>query len=276
MLKLLFACALATTTLLAQGADAKLLPRMKPLPAGEIHTLSCPPQQPRCAEGQFQPRRVQIEAFEMAETELTFAQWDACVADGGCSNPPSDWAYKNRPVHPPCVVGRPCQHPFDQGWGRGQRPVIHVSWEDVQDYLKWLNAKTGSNYRLPTSEEWEYAALAGTSTRYPWGQKLGKNNANCAECGSRWDDRQTAQVASFKPNPWGLHDLIGNVAEWVSNCIPLDSNGSPGCRAYLYRGGAWSYPSVAMDPRLIRNHQGEYRDLMLGFRLARTPNGLKP
>jgi formylglycine-generating enzyme required for sulfatase activity len=255
----------------AFGAENSPAPTMKGITAGKIEALTCSEGKAICPEHELMVRIVEVPAFQMAETEVTFAQWDECIKDGGCAEEASGWAYKNRPVHPPCVEGKACRFPFDEGWGRDQHPVIHVSWNDIQKYLQWLNTKTASNYRLPSSEEWEYAALAGASTTYDWGDELGKNKANCEECGSKWDNKQTAPVASFKPNRFGLHDMNGNVSEWVSNCFPTREKGSQSCMTYMYRGGAWSYPAEATDPRLYGDAYGEFRANFLGFRLARTP-----
>jgi len=149
--------------LLAHGALAAtpILPTMMKIPQGKVRTDECPVGKSVCSELVFTPRVVRIPAFEMAATEVTFDEWDACVQDNACEAPVSEWAYENRPVAPPCVEGAVCQYPADEGWGRGKRPVIHVSVEDVQRYLGWLNTKTGDHYRLPTSAEWQYAALAG-------------------------------------------------------------------------------------------------------------------
>ena len=110
--------------------------------------------------------RVRIKAFLLGKTEVTFAQWDACVAAGGCRRKPDD-----------------------EGWGRGNRPVINVSWEDItEQFIPWLNKTTGKRYRLPTEAEWEYAARAGSESKYSWGNSIGRNKANCYNCGSRWDE----------------------------------------------------------------------------------------
>ena len=113
--------------------------------------------------------------------EVTFAEWDACVAAGGCR-----------------------RRPHDAGWGRGWQPVINVSWADAQQYVAWLSRRTGKRYRLLTEAEWEYAARAGTDARYWWGNHAGRGDANCADCGSKWDGRQAAPVGRFAPNPFGL------------------------------------------------------------------------
>lgn len=104
--------------------------------------------------------------------------------------------------------------PSDTGWGRGKRPVINVSWQDAVDFTAWISQKTGKKFRLPSEAEWEYAARGGSSGRFPWGDDLGKNRANCQVCGSKWDGRMTAPVGSFAANGFGLYDMIGNVYEW--------------------------------------------------------------
>ena len=179
-------------------------------------------------------------SFRMGKYEVTFAQWDACVADGGC-------------------VGH---MPDDEGWGRGNRPVINVSWDDVQGFIDWLNAKTGGNFRLPTDAEWVYAARAGSTTKFSWGNRIGRNQANCDGCGSRWDDDRTAPVGSFPANVWGLHDMHGNVYEWTQDCEKFSDGFCPA------QGGSWDYSPVFMrfpsrigHPRLSRSNEG-------GFRLA--------
>ena len=168
---------------------------------------------------------VTIAPFEMGKYEVTFSQWDACVADGGCSHVPDD-----------------------EGWGRGNRPVINVSWDDVQGFIAWLNTKTGGGYRLPTESEWEYAARAGSESKYSWGNELGSNRANCDKeyCGDRWE--KTAPVGAFASNAWGLHDMHGNVWEWVEDCWNDSYVGAPGdgsawrsgsCSQRVIRGGSW-------------------------------------
>ena len=107
--------------------------------------------------------------------------------------------------------------PDDNGWGRGKRPVINVSWQDAVDFATWLSKKNKRTFRLPTEAEWEYAAKAGTSTPYWWGHKLLPGMAVCNACGSDWDGKSTAPVGSTKPNPWGVYDMNGNVWEWVES-----------------------------------------------------------
>ena len=145
-----------------------------------------------------------------------------------------------------------CELPEDGDWGRGRRPVINVSWEEAKAYTAWLSAQTGQRYRLPTDAEWEYAARAGTTTKFWWGDEIGRGHANCADCNSLWDGEKTARTGKFPPNPFGLHDTAGNVFEWVEDCwhdsykdAPKD--GSPlqkeGCGKRVIRGGGWSFPA---------------------------------
>ena len=165
-----------------------------------------------CDNDEKPVHRVHIEQpFAMSKYEVTFAQWDACVLGGGCGG----------------------YRPDDRGWGRGNRPVIKVSWDDAQLYVKWLSEQTGHAYRLPTEAEWEYAARAGTTTAYSWGNEVGRNFANCGACGSQWDNDRTAPVGSFVPNAFGLHDMHGNVWEWIEDCWNKGYSGAP------RDGGSW-------------------------------------
>jgi formylglycine-generating enzyme required for sulfatase activity len=183
-----------------------------------------------------------------------------------------------------CEGGRQPERPGDEGWDRGRRPAINVSWRDAACYAAWLTKKRGFNdehrYRLPTEAEWEYAARAGTTTRYWWGDKVGKNNANCAGCGSQWDDKQTAPVGSFQPNGFGLHDMLRNVWEWVEDCWHESYEGAPAngsawgeqqggdCTRRVIRGGSWyAVPGVVRSAYRLGGTPG-YRGGIVGFRLA--------
>ena len=112
----------------------------------------------------------------------------------------------------------------DEGWSRGRRPVINVSWNDAQEYVSWLSRQTGQSYRLLSEAEWEYVVRAGSSTAYSWGNDIGPNRANCRDweglgtCGDRWE--YTAPVGSFQANAFGVHDMHGNVFDWVAQAFP--------------------------------------------------------
>jgi formylglycine-generating enzyme required for sulfatase activity len=166
-------------------------------------------------------------------------------------------------------------------------PVVCISWQDAKAYIEWLNKKTMSltnsandgPYRLPSEAEWEYAARAGTRTARWWGDSIGRNNANCARCGSRWDQRQTAPVGSFPPNPFGLYDILGNVTQWTEDCwnesytdAPIDA--APwikgNCQRRLARGGDWAgFPWVVRSATRFGLF-AEHRLNLTGFRVAKT------
>ncbi len=171
-----------------------------------------------------------------------------------------------------------CDMPDDEDWGRGDNPVVNVSWQDAKAYTEWLSKKTRKRYRLPSDAEWEYAARAGTATKYWWGDETGIARANCEGCNSLWDGAQISPVGKFSANPLGLHDTAGNVFEWVADCYhdsfaEAPADGSPlektGCGKRVIRGGAWSFP-----PKEIRS-ANRWRDFPTrrsddtGFRVAR-------
>ena len=190
---------------------------------------------------------------------VTFDEWDACVSDGGCGG----------------------YRPGDKGWGRGTRPVINVSWEDAQMYVKWLSWKTGKGYRLLSESEWEYVSRAGTRTRYWWGDVIGQSRANCNECGSRWDNKRTAPVGSFSANKFGLYDVHGNVQEWVEDCWNDSYDGAPedgsawvsedcDCYRRVLRGGSWHFRPRNLRSALRIRNSSFTRGNYAGFRVART------
>jgi len=146
---------------------------------------------------------VTVREFFIARHETTFAAYDAFAK----------------------ATGRPL--PDDAGWGRGSRPVVNVSWDDARAFAAWLSQKSRRTFRLPSEAEWEYAARAGTDSAYWWGNAIGSGNANCASCGSRWDNTSTAPVGAFAPNGFGLYDMLGNVYEWVEDSGHDSYRGAP-------------------------------------------------
>jgi formylglycine-generating enzyme required for sulfatase activity len=148
-----------------------------------------------------------------------------------------------------------------------------MSWHNAVAYAQWLSQKTGKRFRLPTEAEWEYAARAGTTTAYYWGEGIGNNNANCDGCGSRWDDKQTAPVGSFKPNAFGLFDMLGNVYEWTCSEYKASYDGSEqkcavSASKYPLRGGSWNYgPGGGRAANRVHTYPGN-RGNYIGFRLA--------
>ena len=209
-----------------------------PVMASENNTLNPVKACPVC------PEMVSIPGknFAVGKYAVTFDDWEACVAGGGCGG----------------------YVPSDNGWGRGKRPVVNVSWDDAQAYLRWLSDKSGKAYRLPTEEEWEAAALAGATTQYYWGNDVGRNNANCDGCGSEWDNRRTAPVGSFKPNAFGLHDMMGNVWQWTDTCRKGN------CAKRFLCGGSWNHRPQDMRAGMCNWFDTNKRMRYLGFRPAVT------
>ena len=179
-------------------------------------------------------------------------------------------------------TGRPL--PDDGGWGRQDRPVINVTWQDAQDYAKWLSAQTGATYRLPFENEWEWAAGSGKGTTYPWGNDFKQEMANCRNCSEASKERKTVPTRSYPPKHFGYHDMIGNVWEWVQDCWNECFKGAPEtqaarsfsgrCGNYTIRGGAWNSPlrQVTVTARLgiWANTKSNY----IGFRLVKDPFNL--
>ncbi|WP_286239640.1 SUMF1/EgtB/PvdO family nonheme iron enzyme [Neptuniibacter halophilus] len=191
--------------------------------------------------------------FALSRFEVTFAEYDRFAEA------------TNRPL------------PDDEGWGRGNRPVVNVSWRDAVAYASWLKNETGHPYRLPSEAEWEYAARAGNLTTYWWGNELKPGMANCAGCGSEWDGKQTAPVGSFPANTWGLHDMTGNVEEWVADCYednynlaPLDGSAyrKRACAHRVMRGGSWFEIDRLIRPASRYRHPVDSKRNSWGFRVA--------
>lgn len=240
--------------LAAESAPGKVLePKMIPLPAGQ-YLMGSPTDENDRSWWEPGPRTVKVAAFELAEHEVTFAEWDACVADGGC-------------VH----------RPDDNGWGRGTRPVINVNLADIEQYLAWLNRKTGQRYRLPTDAEWEYAARAGTTTPFHTGACLSTEKANykgylaMKGCPEGQHREKTVPVKSFAANAWGFYDMHGNVAERTGECwLARDKpKAQPDCKIRAIRGGSWNYSENEARSGYLEPQPAELRYITIGFRLAR-------
>ena len=223
--------------------DCPDCPELVVIPASEFWMGSPTSEEGRYADEGPQ-REVRVERFALGRYEVTFEEYERFAVARG-------------------------RDP------RG-RPVINVSWEDAMAYAAWLSG-TGFRYRLPSEAEWEYAARAGTETRYSWGNAIGRNRANCTGCGSRWGE--TVPVGSFAANAWGLHDMHGNVSEWVEDCwqdnywgVPSDGRAwtSGGDCSRVARGGSWNhFPRLLRAANRIRLDAG-YRNDSVGFRVART------
>ncbi len=251
------------------GNDCEICPPMVVIPAGSFF-MGSPNAEPGRDKDEGPRREVAIAPFALSRTEITFEQWDACVADGFCRT----------------IID-------DNGWGRGRQPVINVSWNDItggtnarRGFIAWMNSKVrGTPYRLPTEAEWEYAARAGTSQAYAWGPQdpicktRAQNNANFGR--DRCFNRALA-VGIFRPNGWGLYDMHGNVWEWVQDCWHASYRGAPSdgtawmrlgegvCSEAVVRGGGWIDAAPALRAASRKDMPRSYRYTHLGFRLARN------
>ena len=245
--------------------DCEDCPEMVVVPAGSYEMGSPSSEEGRSGD-EGPVHRVSIaELFAVGVHEVTFREWDACRRAGGCSH-----------------------NPGDRGWGRGDRPVINVSWKDAREYVGWLSRKTGAEYRLLSESEWEYVARAGTSGPFHFGSTISPGQANYDGSyvyGSGRKGRyrkRTEPAGSFPPNAFGLHDVHGNVREWVEDCWHGSYRGAPSngsawtgsgdCGKRVLRGGSW-YD----EPRLLRSAlrfgvTTGFRSRYAGFRVARTLN----
>ena len=237
--------------------DCDECPEMVVVPAGSF-MMGSPSREIGRDDDEGPQHEVTIrKPFAVGKYEVTFREWDACLADAGCGG----------------------YRPDNGGWGGGSLPVIFLRWNNAQDYTRWLSQKTGWEYRLLSEAEWEYAARAGTTTPYYWGEDVGWANANCADCGSRWGNKQTAPVGSFPANAFGLHDMAGNVSEWVEDCWNDSYDGAPSngdawttgnCRKRVYRGASLYQEKKHARSANRRTSWLSNRYLTWGVRVART------
>jgi formylglycine-generating enzyme required for sulfatase activity len=195
--------------------------------------------------------------FAIGRREVTFTQWDKCVAAGGCKYSPPDPA-----------------------WGRGDRPVTNVSWDDAKQFVAWLAKTTGKPYRLPTEAEWEYAARGGSTTPFWWGKEVETGRAQCADCGVSETGRP-AVVGSFRPNAFGLYDTAGNAAELVDDCWNPSYRGAPNdgsawmsgdCSLHVLRGGSFADKAARVTSASRFRYDEDVRYYANGFRVARDVN----
>lgn len=235
---------------------ARTCPHMTLIPRGAF-MMGSPQGEERRSDDEGPRHEVTIGTrFAMSTYPVTVAEWHDCVRVGGC------------PVLP------------DDGFSGDDRPVVNVSWDEALHYARWLSMMTGGAYRLPSEAEWEYAARGGRDTKFAWGDEVGTNNANCIGCGSRWDNKSTSPVGSFKPNGFGLYDLQGNIWQWTLDCYRDSYVGAPAdgtareieCpqARRVVRGGGWdSYTYNIRTANRDRISTGN-RLNDLGFRLVRS------
>ncbi|OQA32944.1 MAG: Serine/threonine-protein kinase pkn1 [Betaproteobacteria bacterium ADurb.Bin341] len=245
--------------------DIPIAPELLIIPAGRF-LMGSPESEAERRENEGPQHEVVIRRFAIGKFAVTFDEYDAyCRATG---NP----------------------LPEDEGWGRGRRPVINVSWEDAQGYIQWLNhearAELGDQYyRLPTEAEWEYVCRAGTTTPFFTGETISTDQANfdgnySYGSGSKGRSlKATVEVGSYPPNPWGLYDMLGNTWEWVEDRFHDNYRGAPTdgsaweigkTENRVLRGGSWdSIPGCVRSAYRNMNAQGSCCSFD-GFRIART------
>lgn len=195
--------------------------------------------------------QVCLRTFKLGKTEVTFSQYDRFAK----------------------ATGR--ELPNDEGWGRGNRPVININWQDAKAFAQWASEQTGLVLRLPSEAEWEYAARAGSTTKYSWGDSI---NCDQARYGY-WDcnSRSTMPVGSYQANAFGIFDMHGNVWEFIEDCwhnnyqgAPTDGSArsQPQCYYRVVRGGSWNDSPGARRAAFRNRSAAVYRFNFLGFRLA--------
>ena len=266
----LLAWAVAATSGLAAPArqageifrDCPDCPEMVVIPSGSF-VMGSPASEAGRHDDEGPQRPMSLPSFALGKYPVTFAQWDACVVEGGCKG-----------------------YPLDMGWGRESRPVINVSWEDAQAYIRWLNGKirpasakstkSDGPYRLPSEAEWEYAARAGTTTRFWCGDSEDCLADAAVYCFN--SDGMTQPVGSKAANPFGLFDMLGNVWQLTADCYgdyriaPKDgrpSQGDGGCLRVV-RGGSWDYFPWDLRSAARGKASSDLRGSLLGFRLVRN------
>jgi formylglycine-generating enzyme required for sulfatase activity len=198
------------------------------------------------------PHPVRIQPFALGRYPVTVGEWSQCVAAKACTL---------------VLQGDPAS------------PARNLSWSDAQQYADWLSRSTGQPYRLPSEAEWEYAARAGTATRYWWGDRLTPRMANCKGCGDPYDQRQPLKVGSFQANAFGLFDMAGGVAQWVADCWTGDYQGAPSdgsarthsnCRENVLRGGSWRSDASYVRAASRASYDTNVRSPAHGMRVARN------
>jgi formylglycine-generating enzyme required for sulfatase activity len=203
------------------------------------------------------PHHVEVRSFAIGRAPVAVAEWKACMKAGSCNFMPRMRVADDR------------------------TPVHNLSWDDTAQFIGWLSRISGHHYRLPTEAEWEYAARGGTTTRYWWGESVGVALANCADCGGKQNTHGPLPVDALKPNPFGLLDILGGVAQWAEDCWFPNYHGAPtdgsareakGCAKRVLRGGGFRDNREQITVTARANYDSSVRYILNGFRVARDEN----
>lgn len=250
---------------IADGAvfrDCDACPQMRAFSAGGSFAMGAPGDEFSRDDAETPQVSVTLaRPFAIGVYEVTYDEWNACLADDGCRN----------------------YEPPDMGWGQGQRPVVNISYEDAKSFVSWLSRKTGERYRLPSEAEWEYAARAGSAEPFTFGDLITTAQANYngqypyknASQGSFRS--KTTAVGAFAPNAFGLYDVHGNVWEWTEDCWRPSHRGAPqdgspvggACSSRALKGGAWNAGAWRLRSGHRKAAGDDVRDFDTGFRVAR-------
>lgn len=200
------------------------------------------------------PHKITINKdFAIGKYEITFDQYDAYAKETGQTLPD------------------------DEGWGRGNYPVINVSMADAKAYARWLSKKTGRQFRLPTEAEWEFVARTGIKGQLGFNDIVGTGDANCDGCRYFWESARTVEVGSYDPNKYGIYDIFGNVWEWTCSLYTRRYDGKEQYCAdddelegqtIVVRGGSWDSAHQILRAYVRLNNFPTYTSNQVGFRLV--------
>jgi formylglycine-generating enzyme required for sulfatase activity len=238
--------------------ECESCPEMIVVPAGQF-SMGASENEPGSTPDERPQHQVSFtQSFSVGRFAVTFDEWDACLAAGGCSYRPSD-----------------------QNWGRGKQPFTNLLWDEAREYVGWLSRKTGRSYQLLSEAEREYVTRAGTSSAYWWGGDFAPLQANSAHPTDHSQAMLTRAlpVDSFAPNPWGFFQVHGNVYDWVEDCrndsyenAPSDGSAwmNGNCEVHTLRGGTFSRRPEALRSAARLGSGGTNRIIYMSVRVART------
>lgn len=274
--------------------DCRGCPEMVILPPGKFMMGSLPTEVGRENDGEEDPYHEVTIGYPLAvgKFEVTRDEWAEFIKETKLPDPDGCNIHSAPGQHWPTIKGLNWHHTGYEQTGR--HPAVCMNWNETQLYLDWLSKRAGHRYRLLSESEWEYAARAGTSTRFFWGDKMDDAcaYANGSDLTRHESDPQfpadqnchdgyinTAPVGSFKPNGFGLYDMAGNVAEMTLDCLFNSYYGAPidgkpllkgNCAMRINRGDTWtSTPEQMRSAGRSADHVSTTRVVDLGFRVAR-------